>query len=107
MVSDGRIEKRAAVKVPVHIVPTESAFTAETTTMVNISRRGARLLSSRRWHSGEQLRLTSMSGEFRREAKVIYCHPFAPGQFCVGLEFSANGNGNSNSWKDTPWFGAT
>jgi hypothetical protein len=102
MVSDGRIEKRAAVKVPVHIVPVENALTAETTTMVNVSRRGARVLTGRRWRPGEVLGITSMSGEFRRQGRVVYCHPVADGRFCVGMEFSPN----SNAWKDTPWLGA-
>jgi hypothetical protein len=69
MVLDGRIEKRATVKVPVYIVPVEKALTAETTTMVDVSRRGARLLMGRRWRPGELLGVTSMSGEFRRGAK--------------------------------------
>jgi hypothetical protein len=103
MVSDGRIEKRATVKVPVHIVPVENALTAETTTMINVSRRGARVLTGRRWRPGEVLGIASMSGEFRRQGRVVYCHPAADGQFCVGMEFGLN----NNSWKDTPWLGAT
>ena len=90
MQSDGRIEKRAKVKVPVHIVPVENAFIAETTTTVNISRHGARLLTSRRWRPGEQLALTLLSGEFQRYGRVIYCCPLTDGQFCVGLEFDAS-----------------
>jgi hypothetical protein len=49
------------------------------------------------------LGVISLSGEFRRHGKVIYCHPVADGQFCVGLEFGVNGH----SWKDAPWVGAT
>jgi PilZ domain len=97
--ADGRIEKRATVRVPVHIVPMENAFIAETTTTLNISRRGARVLTSRRWRPGDQLGLSSMSGEFRRQGTVIYCYPHTDGQFCVGLEFGAN----MKSWKDAPW----
>jgi PilZ domain len=90
MQSDGRAEKRATVKVPVHIAPVENAFSAETTTTVNISRHGARLLTSRRWRPGEQLALNLLSGEFRRYGTVIYCCPLTDGQFCVGLEFDAS-----------------
>jgi hypothetical protein len=99
MVLDGRIEKRATVKVPVHIIPVENAITAETTTMVNVSRRGARVITGRRWNPGELLGLTTMSGEFRRQAKVVYCHPAGDGLFCVGMEFG----GSAAGWKDTPW----
>lgn len=99
MQSDGRVEKRATVRVPVHIVPVENAFIAETTTTVNISRHGARLLTSRRWRPGEQLALTLLSGEFQRYGRVIYCCPLSDGQFCVGLEFDAS----IKTEKDAAW----
>jgi hypothetical protein len=99
MGTDGRIEKRATVKVPVHIVPVENAFVAETTMTVNISRRGARIITSRRWLPGEELDLASSSGEFQRQARVIYCYPLADQKFCVGLEFDAS----TKDWKDASW----
>jgi hypothetical protein len=99
MLSDGRIEKRAIVKVPVHIVSLENAFIAETTTTVNISRHGVRVLTSRRWHAGEQLGLTLLSGEVQRQGRVIYCYPLTDGQFCVGLEFDVG----IKTGKDATW----
>jgi hypothetical protein len=87
MESDGRIEKRAMVKVPVHISPLESAFVPETATTVNISRHGARLLMNRRWQPGERLSLASLSGEIQRQGRVIYCCRVTKVQFCVGMEF--------------------
>ncbi len=90
MRSDGRLEKRAAVKVPVHLLPTENSLVPEMATTVNISRYGARVSTNRRWHPGEQVELISISGEFKRRASVVYCHPTTGGQFCVGLEFDAN-----------------
>jgi hypothetical protein len=103
MQSDGRIEKRASVTVPIHLVHLEHDQIAETTTTVNVSRRGARILSGRRWQPGEPLGLTSLTGEFRRIGRVIYCHSVPDGQFCVGLQFGANGT----NWKDTPWLSGT
>ena len=99
MPSDGRIEKRANVKVTVRLAAAENAFIAETTTTVDVSRYGARVLTGRRWRPGEQLVLTSLSGEFRRQARVIHCYPLTDGQFCVGLEFGAS----IKDWKDSPW----
>jgi len=99
MRSDGRIEKRATVKVPVHIVPVENAFVAETTMTVNLSRRGARILTGRRWLPGEELGFTSSSGEFQRQARVIYCYPLTDQKFCVGLEFEAS----TKDWRDASW----
>jgi hypothetical protein len=99
MLSDGRLEKRAAVKVPVRLLPAENALVAETATTLNISRYGARLLTRRRWRPGEQVDLISMSGEFRRQARVVYCNLLTDGQFCVGLEFGAS----VKAWKNGPW----
>jgi PilZ domain len=102
MRSDGRIEKRATVKVPVRLVPVGNARIVEiveTTTTVNISRHGARLLTGRRWRPGEQLALTLPSGVFQRYGRVIYCRPLTDGQFCVGLEFDAS----IRAEKDAAW----
>lgn len=102
MQSDGRMEKRVAVKIPVHLVSGEDSFLTETATTVNISRHGARVITSRRWQLGEELGITSLSGEFRRQGRVIYCCPLTDGQsgqFCVGLEFDAS----IMNWKDVPW----
>lgn len=90
MQADGRIEKRARAKVPVHIVPVENELTGETTMTVNISRSGACVLANRPWHRGEQLALTSLSGGFQRQGRVIYCHPLSGRQFRVGVEFDAS-----------------
>jgi hypothetical protein len=97
--SDGRLEKRATVKVPVRIVNVENALIAETTTTLNISRRGARIVAIRRWQPGDEVDLASLSGGFQRLGRVIYCHALADGQFCVGLEFGAT----IKDWKEAPW----
>lgn len=99
MESDGRIDERAQVNMPVHILAGESGFFAQTAIIVNISRRGARILTHRRWRQGEQLGLTSLSGEFRLQGRVIYCYRLTEKQFCAGLEFAAS----SKNWKDPPW----
>ena len=91
--SDGRVEKRAAVEVSVHLVPIENVLIAEITTMVNVSRRGACVLSGQRWRRGEKVKLTTVSGEFQRNATVVYCQPRTQGQFCVGLDFDRDREG--------------
>jgi hypothetical protein len=90
MRSEGRIEKRAAVQIPARLMPAENNSPTETTTIINVSALGACVLTSRRWRLGEQLNLFSASGEFRRQARVVYCHLLANGQFCTGLEFGAH-----------------
>jgi hypothetical protein len=96
--TDGRLEKRVTAKVPVHVIAMENSSIAETTTTLDISRYGARVISSRRWRPGDELGLTSLSGEFHRRATVIYCHPLADRQFCIGLEFGPS----VRNWKEAP-----
>jgi hypothetical protein len=99
MQSDGRFEKRVTVRLPVRLLPTESAPDPESATTLNISRFGARISTNRRWRTGEQLDLVSVSGEFQRRARVVYCHSVTDGQFCVGLEFGASARDS----KSEPW----
>ena len=99
MASDGRIEKREAIKVSVHMAPMESDFKVENATTVNISPHGARILTNRRWLPGEQLSFTSFSGEFRVQGRVIYCYQLTERRFCVGVEFGAS----VKSWRDVIW----
>jgi hypothetical protein len=96
---DKRIEKRAATKVPIHLLPMEDALIRESTMTVNVSRSGARILTNRRWRPGEMLDLASPRGEFHRHCRVIYCHPLTDRQFCVGLEFDAS----LRSRRDARW----
>jgi hypothetical protein len=90
MRAEGRARKRAAVQVPVRLVSAENVRIPESATTLNISRFGARVFTNRRWLAGEEVNIASISGEFRRQARVVYCHPLAGGHFCIGLEFGAS-----------------
>ena len=82
-----RIERRIPMEIPVlldghHRMPgTESTFTE------NVSARGARVLSTRRWQKGERLTFASRSGEFRSSARVAYCQSLQDEGFAIGVEF--------------------
>jgi hypothetical protein len=84
---DGRNEKRVTMAIPVCLVTVEKMFVAEQAMTVNVSSRGARVVTRRRWQAKEQPRLASASGEFRAPAKVVYCEPLPGGYFCIGLKF--------------------
>lgn len=73
--------------VAVCLVRAGELLSAEQGITVNVSSRGARVVTRRRWHARELPRLTSTSGEFRAEAKVVYCEPMPSGHFCIGLKF--------------------
>jgi hypothetical protein len=84
---DGRIEKRVTMAIPVCLVIAEKLVFADQAMTVNVSSRGARIITRRRWQLEEQPGLASSSGELRTEAKVVYCEPVTDGLFCVGLQF--------------------
>jgi hypothetical protein len=82
-----RVERRIPMEIPVvldgHVrMPgTESTFTE------NVSARGARVVSTRRWEQGERLTFVSRTGEFRSSARVAYCQPLQGDGFAIGVEF--------------------
>src|ERR1700684_1391134 len=81
-----RFEKRIPMTVAVHISGHESAAPVETTFTDDVSSRGARVPSIRRWRLNEMLDLRSLPGGFRVVARVAYCRPLPKG-YVIGLEF--------------------
>jgi hypothetical protein len=82
-----RVERRIPMEIPVildghlRMPGTESTFTE------NVSARGARVLSTRRWEQGERVTFVSRTGEFRSSARVAYCQPLQGDGFAIGVEF--------------------
>src|SRR5579862_3435207 len=82
-----RVERRIPMEIPVlldghrRMPGTESTFTE------NVSARGARVVSTRRWEQGERLTFVSRTGEFRSSARVTYCEPLQGDGFAICLEF--------------------
>jgi len=72
--------------VAVHISTSGPASGVETTFTENVSSRGARVASIRRWGPNERLEIESLPGDFRALARVAYCHQQSEG-FAIGLEF--------------------
>src|ERR1700735_856086 len=81
-----RVERRIPMEIPVlldghrRMPGTESTFTE------NVSARGARVVSTRRWELGERLTFASRTGEFRSSARGAYCHPLQGAGLGVGGE---------------------
>jgi len=59
----------------------------ETTFTENVSPRGARVLSVRRWKQNDRLTIATLTGSFRAIARVAYCQLVPEEGFAVGLEF--------------------
>lgn len=85
--SGERRETRVPMEVGVRISGHHATHGAETTFTENISARGARVFSSRRWKQNEQLIIATVTGSFRAAARVAYCQNIPENGFAVGLEF--------------------
>jgi hypothetical protein len=82
-----RRETRIPMEVGVHITGHPALPGTETTFTENVSPRGARVLSMRRWNTGDRLTISTLTGAFRSIARVAYCQAAAESGFAVGLEF--------------------
>jgi len=82
-----RRETRVPMEVGVRITGHRALPGTETTFTENVSSRGARVLSTRRWKKNEQLTIATLTGSFRAIARVAYCQSVPERGFAVGLEF--------------------
>lgn len=80
---DARVPMEVEVQISGHkaLPGTESTFTE------NVSARGARVLSTRRWKPNDQLVITTQTGSFRSVARVAYCQTVPRAGYAIGLEF--------------------
>jgi hypothetical protein len=58
----------------------------ETTFTADVSSRGARVISTRRWKPDERLLLSAFAGGFRSLARVAWCQPARDNGFAIGLQ---------------------
>jgi len=82
-----RSESRIPMEIPVVIEGPRQHPGVESTFTENVSARGARVVSSRRWDKGAQLNFASRTGEFRSAARVAYCQPLHGDGYAIGVEF--------------------
>jgi|ERR1700674_3339625 len=95
---DGRVEKRFATQLPVHLATTKEPRVSERTFTRNVSPHGVRVITGRQWQPGEETLLTPLTGEFPQPARVVYCQPRPSGGFYLGLQFTAR----SVKWDESP-----
>jgi hypothetical protein len=81
-----RAERRIPMEIGVFLEGREFPG-AESTFTENVSARGARVVSFRRWKQNERLTFIARTGEFRSSARVAYCQPLQGEGFAVGVEF--------------------
>lgn len=82
-----RRESRIPMEIPVVLDGHRQVPGVESTFTENVSAKGARVVSVRRWDKDSQLVLASRTGEFRSAARVAYCQPVRGDGYVIGLEF--------------------
>ena len=82
-----RLEKRIPMEMVVRISGHGEHPGMETTFTENVSSRGARVVTIRRWQTGDHLTFASLPGDFRTAARVAYCQSLRGRGFAIGLEF--------------------
>ncbi len=82
-----RAERRIPMEIPVVLDGHRQMPGTESTFTENVSARGARVVSTRRWEQGERLTFLLSTGEFRSSARVAYCQALQSEGFVIGVEF--------------------
>jgi len=82
-----RAERRIPMEIPVVLDGHRETPGVESTFTENVSVRGARVVSVRRWDKDEPLTFASRTGEFRSSARVAYCQPLHGDGYAIGVEF--------------------
>ena len=82
-----RTERRIPMEIGVYLEGNRQVPGAESAFTENVSERGARVISVRRWEPDDRLMLSSRTGEFRSSARVAYCQPMQGDGFAIGVEF--------------------
>jgi hypothetical protein len=86
-VRSGRLEKRIRLAVPLQISSVLDPATTERTTSENVCSLGMRVLTQRVREQNERLMVSSVMGNLRTLARVVYCQRLPDGRFAVGLQF--------------------
>lgn len=82
-----RCEARVPLEVGVRISGNSVMPGMEATFTENVSTRGARVRSIRRWRTGESVWVHSLNGGFRSLARVAYCENISGNGYVIGVEF--------------------
>ncbi len=87
-----RVEKRIPMELGIQIAGHSETPGTEMTFTQNVSSRGARVLTARKWRPNDMLLVATASGEFRSPGRVAYCHRTDSG-FAIGVELLEPGPG--------------
>jgi hypothetical protein len=83
-----RAEERERLRVEVDLSSINPRLPAHFGVTDNVSRHGARILTSRPWQPDDRLNLRSLKGSLRSRGRVVYCRPQGE-VYAVGLHLYA------------------
>jgi len=86
-VRSGRLEKRIQLSLPVQISSLYDPSTSERTTTENVCSLGMRVLTQKARELNERLMISSLVGDLRSMARVVYCQRLLDGGFGIGIQF--------------------
>lgn len=93
-VRSGRLEKRIQLSLPVQISNLYDPSRTERTTTENVCSLGMRVLTQKARELDERLMISSIVGDLRALARVVYCQRLPDGRFGIGIQFQ----GQSVNW---------
>jgi hypothetical protein len=102
-VRSGRLEKRVQLSFPVQISSLYDPATAERTTTENVCSLGMRVVTQTAKQLNERLMISSLVGNLRAMARVVYCQRLPDGRFGIGIQFQ----GQSVRWTTGSLAGAS
>ena len=85
--TEGRIEKRLRLSVPLELSKLQDPSGADRTVTENVCSVGARVLTRRAVEPNERLMVRFLEVNLQTEARVVYCQRLPDGRFCLGLHF--------------------
>lgn len=96
----GRIEKRVRLAIPVQIVSLEDPSVHERAATENVSALGVRILTQQPKALNARVVISSLAGDLRGAARIVYCQRLPDGRFGVGAQFQDN----AIDWRKDPRF---
>lgn len=93
-VRSGRLEKRVQLSLLVQISSLYDPSATERTTTENVCSLGMRVLGQKARELNERLMISSLVGDLRALARVVYCQRLPDGRFGIGIQFQ----GQTVSW---------
>jgi hypothetical protein len=87
--SDGRFGRRIPKRLTAELSRPDESVSKEMTFTENVSSRGARVTTVRRWRPGTRVLVTFLRNGVRSKGRVAYCERKESGDFAIGVELSA------------------